>query len=49
MPAADAYLVRRIHLEGHAVEKLAAVWGIEPAQLESSLGEMLAVLQKPKQ
>ena len=35
MPEADAYLVRRVNLEGQSVAALAAVWGVEPAHLES--------------
>jgi hypothetical protein len=45
LPAADAYLVRRVHLEGESVVALAGVWGIEPSGLELRLRETMAALR----
>jgi hypothetical protein len=48
MPAADAYLVRRVHLEGENIAALAAAWSIEPSCLKSRLAETLEALPEPK-
>jgi RNA polymerase sigma factor (sigma-70 family) len=45
LPPADAYLVRRVHLDGQSVAALAAVWGVEASQLETRLREALAAVQ----
>jgi len=46
LPAADAYLVRRVHLEGQNVATLAATWGMEPSRLESRLRDTQAAVRK---
>jgi DNA-directed RNA polymerase specialized sigma24 family protein len=44
MPEADAYLVKRVCVEGQNVAALATTWGMEPAGLESRLRETLATI-----
>jgi DNA-directed RNA polymerase specialized sigma24 family protein len=41
LPPADAYLVRRVHLDGYGVADLAAVWGVDPSGLETRLAVAL--------
>jgi RNA polymerase sigma factor (sigma-70 family) len=45
LPPADAYLLRRVHLEGVPVAALAAIWGIQLSNLESRLRETLSAVR----
>jgi hypothetical protein len=44
LPAADAYLVRRVHVDGVSIGDLAAIWGEKPSVLAARLYHAIAAL-----